>query len=334
MAQALVDNAAHSGEADLLVRRNNGLLTTMYSVNASKTKRIVVELDWDIELNRCDEYVSEGAQNPDVEEVSNLELLRRLGVFTIPSLVISGSFVVSVKLTNAALKDLSWKELVLTPDWWSGFKDNFPRIESYFKENDYQFYDEFFGERCVRFERCELYCGSSYGSKAVVVSVLPKSMKRSIEVAKAQNNQKLYIPSITMQKVTFDGIKNLTECVDSWIELLNKYLDCINMTKDFVVSYLKLKTFDEPIIKIRGELLKNNSAAFKEFFAKNVNEMANMIRNNSKQLKLNETYVNDYLNLVLNEFVAIYHESFAKVLYLDSIRYPTALEQAKNMYST
>ena len=162
MAQALVDNACNAGsEADLLVRRNNGLLATMFSVNASKTKRILVELDWDFELNRADEYsppnpAEEFAQNPDIQEVPNSEILKKLGLFTIPALVTSGNFVVSVKLSNAALKDLSWKDLVLTPEWWLGFKNNFLRIDRYFKDNGCQFYEQFFGEICVRFARCEL----------------------------------------------------------------------------------------------------------------------------------------------------------------------------------
>ena len=176
-----------------MAKWHNNLLATTYALNASKTKPIFVGLDSDIELNYTEQYLSEGGQNPHLTEPEKSagSILQDTDIFG-DIFVATPDFVVNVKLTNAgnSPRDQSWKELVLECDLWEEFKKHFTRIDSYFNDSEIIFYEKCNGERCVRFGRCELFFGTSYGSKSVILSILPKSLKSSIEEAKSQNNHK------------------------------------------------------------------------------------------------------------------------------------------------
>ena len=127
-------------------------------------------------------------------------------------------FVPKLVLTNAgkAVKDYSWREVILNLDDWSCLQQEFDRIDSYFNDDDCEFWVKYDGVRTVRTKNIKFFFGVTYVSKSLLVSSIQKSQKRALEQTNHEV-KKIPGPAITLQMITYGGLKELSKCINSRI---------------------------------------------------------------------------------------------------------------------
>lgn len=227
MAQAQVEREASQRcrKVNAVLKLPNSILAACYALNSSNTKRIIVGFEQTREsLN------SDGA-------LLKYELV--------------------LKFINAGGSRAVQRELIINTETWDQLQDHFDLINTYFTD-EYQYYQKYNGQRTLNLLNHDMLFTTSYGSKSFLLEQRPQSFadvssygqSASTSGADAtaadtdENSQqckkmKIHLPSIVMQRITFEGLKSVTGCLNAHIERLREHTGNINMCVSLIEDYIR-----------------------------------------------------------------------------------------------
>lgn len=151
------------------------------------------------------------------------------------------------------------------------------------------------GARAIRFD---VYNGSG-DTAAAEEAVREGSRSAQEDGSPLLKRPKLYIPSVVMQKTTFDGLKSVFVCVDEQVRRLQRIASRVNQCKreyiKYVVSRVERLAVREPSLQVIAQIAKNEHG--------NVREIVN---------RLSEpAFIDNYLDIVLLELSRLFPNHIA-----------------------
>lgn len=125
---------------------------------------------------------------------------------------------------------------------WQRFQEHFDTVSRYL-DGGYDNVNEMWDERIVTPD-FSIFFTMSYGQKAIVIEKPEEELRDGQQEDKHNNQQKkeskkkkLY-HCVVMQKVTFDNLKEICDCVNERLNYLEKITMCVNKCKDSLIKLL------------------------------------------------------------------------------------------------
>ena len=116
-------------------------------------------------------------------------------------------------------------------------------------------------------------------------------------------------PNIIMQAATFDGLKDLRECINICIKHLEKTVAFVNRTRDSIMEFLKGNLAKEETER-RKQILKD-CTSFKHYYTLLLDDIINDVKS-----KMGFSNVSDFFaNFILAEIYAFGLLTLAKDIY-------------------
>lgn len=122
----------------------------------------------------------------------------------------------------------------------------------------------------ITIENCEIIFTTSFGAKAVVIDRRLSDHIKEIENGESTSKKsRNYTPAIVMQKITFEGLCNLTPCIEERFRRLQRIapsvFGCMNMLCAELILHIPPSNIDTDIDETRiKELIKNNCKTLKD----------------------------------------------------------------------
>lgn len=122
----------------------------------------------------------------------------------------------------------------------------------------------------IAIENCEIIFTTSFGARAVVIDRRLSDHIKEIETGEsAPKKNRNYTPAIVMQKITFEGLCNLTPCIEERFRRLQRIeasvFSCMNMLCAELILHIPPSNIDTDVDETRiKELIKNNCKSLKD----------------------------------------------------------------------
>lgn len=262
-----------------LVELPNLLLSTTYALNKSNTKRATVGLEYHGGLHR-----------------------------TVIKLCGTGS---------------PSKYITLTADDWEMIVDQMVTMDEYLRHSYVSTYSDFGVPQKIFLPKHDISFTTAYGARAIAIDERPVVEKSKVtyvendnavsdvaeippsqpsnqtgESAMKKKRRFENPPGIILQYGTFEGLRDMRECITERLKRLENDSAFVNRVYDMVLKFLKEKIISDTEVNAK-ELLKE-CHVFKKYYCNIRMEIDERILNESQSFFANE----NCLEILLNEFYA------------------------------
>lgn len=190
-------------------------------------------------------------------------------------------------------------------DTWSEIQNKIQHITDYFKPSTAALCIQ--RQERIKLSKIDIVLATSYGSKSVMFVQRDGNDFNSENPYYIQKKKKVLIPSITMQKRTFEGLKNIAVCIEERYRRLQRVLsdvnECKNLLRDELCDTLTLYDFHND----------NSYETVKNIIYEKRNDLKNNIL--KKLASKNSCFLEFYFEILFTEMTIIHYDVFHDEIY-------------------